>query len=93
MPGKITHNDKPLDFSYLKLQNIDALKKERPRDGHRKPVEKEEDEEDTKKESNNQLIDEAEGEKKEDKTQEVVVVRAQHANAISDILAKNSTSL
>lgn len=53
MPGNIRHNDKPLDFSYLKLQDVFALRKEKARAGHRKPVEKEEDEEDTKKESNN----------------------------------------
>jgi len=39
----------PLDFSFLKLTSIEALKKEEPRSGKRKPIEESEDEEDTKK--------------------------------------------
>ena len=48
-PGKIEHFGPPLDFSFLKLQEVQALRKERPRAGKRKPIEKDEDEEDTKK--------------------------------------------
>ena len=48
MPGKIDHNGPPLDFSFLNLQDVVSLRKERPRPGgKRKPIEKEEDEEDT----------------------------------------------
>lgn len=48
-PGKIEHSAQPLDFSFLKLQDVQSLKKERPRAGKRKPIEKDEDEEDAKK--------------------------------------------
>ena len=49
----------PLDFSFLKLENIEgelllltlisALKKEEPRSGKRKPIEESDDEEEQKK--------------------------------------------
>ena len=52
MPGKIEHQGKPLDFSFLKLQDVHSLRKERPRDGKRKPIEKDEEEEDSKKGEN-----------------------------------------
>ena len=58
----IITSDKPLDFSFLNLQNIEckyhretiteksiALKKEDPRAGKRKPIEESEDEEESKK--------------------------------------------
>jgi hypothetical protein len=45
MPGKIEHNGPPLDFSFLKLEDVHSLRKERPRGGKRKPIEKDEDEE------------------------------------------------
>ena len=48
-PGKITHSGPPIDFSFLKLQDVQSLRKERPRAGKRKPIEKDEDEEDSKK--------------------------------------------
>jgi len=50
MPGKIEHFGAPLDFSFLKLQDVASLKKKRPRAGKRKPIEKDEDEDDVKKE-------------------------------------------
>jgi len=49
MPGKIEHFGAPLDFSFLKLQDVASLKKKRPRAGKRKPIEKDEDEDDVKK--------------------------------------------
>jgi len=42
----------PLDFSFLKLENIEALKKEEPRSGKRKPIEESDDEEEQKKNEN-----------------------------------------
>jgi hypothetical protein len=44
--------DKPLDFSFLKLDNINSLIKEPCRGGLRKPIPEDEDEEDTKKNDN-----------------------------------------
>ena len=49
MPGKILHSGPPLDFSFLKLENVESLKKERPRHGKRKKVQNDEEEEDSKK--------------------------------------------
>lgn len=42
MPGKIDHNGPPLDFSFLNLQDVVSLSKERPRPGggKRKPIPK-----------------------------------------------------
>ena len=45
-PGKISHSDKPLNFTFMDLQSVQQLKKERPRAGKRKPIEIEEDETD-----------------------------------------------
>lgn len=56
IPGKIDHNGPPLDFSFLNLQDVASLRKERPRPGgKRKPIEKDDDEEDTKKNDLNGL--------------------------------------
>ena len=58
IPGKIDHNGPPLDFSFLNLQDVASLRKERPRPGgKRKPIEKDDDEEDTKKNDMNGLPD------------------------------------
>ena len=40
--------DKPLDFSFLKLENVVSLIKEPCRGGKRKPIPEDDDEEDTK---------------------------------------------
>lgn len=58
MQGKISHNGEPLDFSFLKLQDVQSLRKERPRAGQRKAIEKEDDEEDNKKELLNPTLEE-----------------------------------
>lgn len=77
MPGKIEHTGKPLDFSFLKLQDVASLRKERPRAGRRKPIEKDEDEEDAKK---NEVAngmngdDKIDGEKAKD-SKETTVIR------------------
>ena len=93
MEGKIIHNGEPLDFSHLKLKDIFVLRKERPRGGKRKAVEKEEDEEDNKKETLNQALEENADEKKDEKVFETKVTKAQHTPQISDLLHKNYTSL
>ena len=40
---------KPLDFSFLKIDNIHKLKQELPRGGRRKPIIESDDEEESKK--------------------------------------------
>ena len=68
MPGKISHEGEPLDFSFLKLQDVTALRKERPRGGKRIAIEKDEEEEDAKKDAAAAVVDEkAEGDPKEGK--------------------------
>ena len=47
-PGRIVHEGEPLDFSFLKLQDITSLRRERPRGGKRIAIEKEEEEEEKK---------------------------------------------
>ena len=84
-PGKIQHSGPPLDFSFLKLQDVQSLKKERPRAGKRKAIEKDEDEEDAK---NKDMIapgdDKLDGDKpKEEKEKGVVqIVKAGNTAAI-----------
>ena len=69
----IQHSGPPLDFSFLKLQDVQCLKKERPRKGKRKPIEKDEDEEDAKKSDLNPALEDKEGDKpKEEKEKGVV---------------------
>ena len=69
MQGAIEHEGVPLDFSFLKLTDVESLKRENPRAGVRIPVEIEEDEEEAKKEQAAALAAEekAEGEAKEGK--------------------------
>ena len=50
IPGPIVHEGEPLDFSFLKLQEVGALLKERQRGGKRIPIPKEDEDEETKKE-------------------------------------------
>ena len=48
--AKYTISGKPLDFSFLKLTNVEQLRKEVPRDnGKRKPIAESDEEEDMKK--------------------------------------------
>lgn len=47
--SKYSVSEKPLDFSFLKLQDIQQLKKEQARDGKRKPIQESDEEEDMKK--------------------------------------------
>jgi hypothetical protein len=48
IPGKIDHYGPPLDFTFQKLQDVQSLRKETPRSGKRKPIEKDDEEEDGK---------------------------------------------
>ena len=95
MPGKIDHNGPPLDFSFLNLQDVVSLRKERPRPGgKRKPIEKDDDEEDTKKNELNGLQgeDKVEGGETKDK-KETQVIRNTSVPQVSTILANYSVSL
>ena len=58
IPGKIIHEGAPLDLSFLKLQDVTALRKERPRGGKRIAIEKDEEEEDAKKDTAAAAVDE-----------------------------------
>ena len=94
-PGVINHIGPPLDFSFLKLQDVLCLKKERERGGKRKPIEKDEDEEDTKK--NDQLAaldDKDNGDKLKDQREAGPnIVKANHIPDIQNLLAKNAVTL
>ena len=92
-PGPIEHEGTPLDFSFLKLQDVGSLVKERPRAGKRIPIPKEEDEEETKKEAGAALAadEKGEGEAKEGKT--VQVIRNQAVPQVSNFLQNFSNSL
>jgi hypothetical protein len=71
-----------------------VLRKERPRAGKRKAIEKEEDEEEqNKKDTLNQAMEENPDEKKDEKVFETVVSRSNHQTQISEFLNKNYTSL
>lgn len=91
MPGKIDHFGKPLDFSFLKLQDVQALRKERPRGGKRKPIEKDEEEEDGKKGDAAAADDKGEDKPKEAK--ETLVVRNTAVPQVNNIIANFSVSL
>ena len=76
MAGKIDHNGPPLDFSFLKLQDVANLSKERPRGGKRKPIPKSPEENETQKTDLNGLGNEGEkvdgGEQKDTKKDLVI---------------------
>lgn len=96
-PGKIVHSGPPLDFSFLKLQDVQSLKKERPRAGKRKAIEKDEDEEDAKNKDLNPALgeDKIDGDKpKEEKEKGVVgIVKASHVPAIHTLQSNHYVSL
>ncbi|CDW82522.1 leucine-rich repeat-containing protein 51-like [Stylonychia lemnae] len=86
----------PLDFSFLKLQNIESLKKEEPRSGKRKPIEESEDEEDQKKNENllnPQLDAEKQDQDKQMNQQKETSIKANMAQQINSLLANNNISL
>ena len=94
-PGAIEHNAPPLDFSFLGLKDVITLRKERPRAGTRKEIEKDEDEEDAKKEQlNPALANAADAEKgQEQKEQGVVITKASNLPQINSLLANHNVSL
>ncbi len=92
-PGKVVHEGTPLDFSFLKLQDVIALAKERPRAGKRIAIEKDEDEEEGKKDSGAALAaeDKGDGEAKEGKTS--MVIKNTAVPQVANILQNHSISL
>ena len=93
-PGKINHAGPPLDFSFLKLQDVQSLRKERPRAGKRKPIEKDDDEEDNKKGDQGALNGDEKGDGDKPKEhKESMIVRNQAVPQVNSILANFSVSL
>ena len=95
MAGVIEHSGPPLDFSFLNLQEVTSLRKERPRAGKRKPIEKDEDEEDAKKgEGANGAAGDDKAEAGDDKAkQKDIVIKNTAVPEINRILANYSVSL
>jgi len=94
-PGSIEHFGPPLDFSFLKLQEVQSLRKENPRAGKRKPIEKDEDEEDTKKGDATAFNGEekGDGDGKPKEAQGSLVVKNTAVPQVQNILASYSVSL
>ena len=92
MAGKIVHEGDPLDFSFLKLQDVTALRKERPRGGKRIAIEKDEEEEDAKKDQVAAVDEKAEGgDAKEGK--QITIIRNTAVPQVMQLLANCSISL
>lgn len=93
VPGSIAVEGTPLDFSFLKLQDVKTLEKERPRAGKRIAIEKDDEEEEQKKaEAARQNDDKAGGELKDGKPGDIKVRNAAVPKVL-DILQNNSISL
>lgn len=93
-PGKIEHFGEPLDFSFLKLQDVLSLRKKRPRAGKRKPIEKDEDEDDVKKNDSGNAINgdaDHDGDKPDQKKD--LVIKNQSVPQVLAIMANHSISL
>lgn len=92
---KYTISGRPLDFSFMKIDNIAKLRKENERGGLRKPIVQSEDEEDAKKNENGG------GPASEENAQEVTqaaepkekIIRAPQTQQINQILLNNNISL
>jgi len=93
MPGKIEHFGAPLDFSFLKLQDVASLRKKRPRAGKRKPIEKDEDEDDVKKDQAGAVLngDDPDGDKPDQKKD--LVIKNQTIPAVNSILQNHNVPL
>ena len=91
-PGAVGHEGEPLDFSFLKLQDVKSLEKERPRAGKRIAIEKDDDEEEAKKEAAAANADEK-GEADADKGSKVHVIKNTTAPKVNEILQTFSISL
>ena len=92
MPGKIEHQGPPLDFSFLKLQDVQSLRKERPRAGKRKPIEKDDEEEDEKSKDQaglNPAEDKMDGDKPKEAGKELVTIRNTHIPLVNSLLAQS----
>jgi len=83
---------KPLDFSFLKINDIRILKKEACRGGKRKPIPESDEEEDAKKDTNTPIIEENKQDETKEKEKERVI-KAPQTNAISSLLQTNNVSL
>jgi hypothetical protein len=90
-PGKILHSDKPLNFTFMDIQTVYQLKKERPRAGKRKQIEIEEDETDQK--NDRHVLVKEEADDNENVTHGVVVSRAAHNPQINSLLSNHYVSL
>ena len=90
-PGKIKHSGQPLSFSFMTLKNVNQLKRERPRDGKRKPIETEEDVLETKNENVQQSNED--NEENEVGHTGIIVSRAQHNPQITSVLTNHYVSL
>ena len=92
---RYTISGKPLDFSFMKIDNIAKLRKENERGGLRKPIVQSEDEEDAKKNENGG------GPASEENAAEVTqaaepkekIIRAPQTQQINQILLNNNISL
>lgn len=93
IPGPIIHEGQPLDFSFLKMQDVTALPKERPRGGKRIAIVKDEEDEDAKKDTAAAVIDEkADGaDAKEGK--QITIVKNTAVPQVMQLLANCSISL
>lgn len=76
---------KPLDFSFLKINNILILKKEDCRSGKRKKIPESDEEEDAKKDTNAPVVEENKQDEAKEKEKERVI-KAPQTNAISSLL-------
>lgn len=85
--------DKPLDFSFLKLDNINSLIKEPQRSGTRKPIPEDEDEEDTKKNENLPAAAETDKHEEAKEKDKERIIKAPQTNEIQKILTNNNISL
>ena len=77
----------------MKLTDVHVLRKERPRAGNRKAIEKDEDEEDHKKDNLNAAADENNEGEKEGKEQGVVISKASGAPQVVNLLSNHYVSL
>lgn len=91
MPGKITHSAVPLSFTFMNIKEVNQLKRERTREGKRKPVELQEDTSEAKNENVQQQKED--NEENEVGITGVIVSRAQHNPQITSVLTNHYVSL
>jgi hypothetical protein len=93
VPGGISVEGTPLDFSFLKLQDIKILEKERPRAGKRIAIEKDDDEEEQKKAEAARQNEDKTGVDSKDGKPGDIKLRNTAVPKVLDILQNNSISL